>query len=162
LGLRNSHDRSFPVALGVGSRVFVCDNMAFVADHQIKRRHTAHLKRDLPGIVSELIEPLALEREAQAHKFVAYRHTMLTDQAADHAILRLYREGVINVQRIPDVLAQWEEPTFPALEERNAWRLFNAVTHALTGRVMDNPASTPKLHQILDGVCEEVAHAGVH
>jgi hypothetical protein len=159
LGLRNSHDRSFPVSIGCGSRVFVCDNMAFVADHQIKRKHTANLKRDLPGIVGELIEPLALEREAQAKKFIAYKHTALTDQAADHAILRLYREGVINVQRIPDVLAQWEEPTFPDLDQRNVWRLFNSVTHSLHGRVMDNPKATPKLHQILDGVCEEIGHA---
>lgn len=71
LGLRNSHDRSFRVSIGCGSRVFVCDNRAFVAEHQLKRRHTANLKRDLPGIVSELIEPLALEREAQANKFLA-------------------------------------------------------------------------------------------
>jgi hypothetical protein len=68
LGLRNSHDRSFPVSIGCGSRVFVCGNMAFVAEHQLKRRHTANLKRDLPGVVSELIEPLALEREASARR----------------------------------------------------------------------------------------------
>ena len=37
VGLRNSHDRSFPVGVGFGSRVFVCDNMAFMADHVIKR-----------------------------------------------------------------------------------------------------------------------------
>ena len=60
-GLRNSHDRSFPVGVGFGSRVFVCDNLAFIADHVIKRKHTANLKRDLPGIIGELIEPLALQ-----------------------------------------------------------------------------------------------------
>jgi len=103
-GLRNSHDRSFPVGIGFGSRVFVYDNMAFMADHVIKRRHTANLKRDLPGIVGELIEPLALHREAQARTLNRYRQTMLTGQQADHAILDLYREGVINIQRVPDVI----------------------------------------------------------
>jgi hypothetical protein len=46
VGLRNSHDKSFPVGIAFGSRVFVCDNAAFIADHVIKRRHTANAKRD--------------------------------------------------------------------------------------------------------------------
>ncbi len=156
VGLRNSNDRSFPVGIGFGSRVFVCDNMAFSADHVIKRRHTANLKRDLPGIVGELIEPLALHREGQARTFQRYRQVMLTDPAADHAILDLYRQGVINIQRVPEVLEQWERPTFPDLEEPSAWRLFNAVTHALHGRVMDKPDATPRLHQVIDGLCIEI------
>src|SRR5437764_8031702 len=82
VALRNSHDRSFPVGIGFGSRVFVCDNLAFIADTVIKRKHTANLKRDLPGIIGELIEPLAITREAQARTFERYRHTMLTDAQA--------------------------------------------------------------------------------
>src|SRR3954451_7048929 len=35
VALRNSHDRSFPVSVGVGSRVFCCDNMALIADQSI-------------------------------------------------------------------------------------------------------------------------------
>ena len=29
IGLRNSHDKSFPAAIALGSAVFVCDNFAF-------------------------------------------------------------------------------------------------------------------------------------
>src|ERR1700728_2718906 len=94
VGLRNSHDKSFPIGVAFGSRVFVCDNLAFIADHVIKRKHTANLKRDLPGIVGELVEPLALHREAQAKPLTRYRQTVLSDERADHAILNLYREGV--------------------------------------------------------------------
>ena len=154
MGLRNSHDKSFPVGVGFGSRVFVCDNMAFSADTVIKRRHTANLKRELPGIVGELIEPLAQHREAQALKLSHYKLTMLTDAAADHAIMQLYRQGVVNIQRVPEVLQEWDTPSYPDLEEPTAWRLFNAVTHALRGRVMDNPDATPRLHQVIDGLCE--------
>src|SRR6202051_1263297 len=32
VGLRNSHDKSFPIGVAFGSRVFVCDNLAFLAD----------------------------------------------------------------------------------------------------------------------------------
>jgi hypothetical protein len=80
---------------------------------------------------------------------------MLTDQQADHAILGMYREGIINIQRVPDVLKQWEEPEHD-WGDRTAFRLFNAATFALTGRVMENADATPRLHQVIDGVCERL------
>jgi hypothetical protein len=46
--------------------VFVCDNLAFNADVVIKRKHTVNGKHDLPGLIGAVIEPLALQREAQA------------------------------------------------------------------------------------------------
>src|SRR6202162_1128593 len=153
VGLRNSHDKSFPISIGFGSRVFVCDNLAFIAETTIKRRHTANAKRDLPGLVGELIEPLALHREQQHRTFERYKGTLLTDQQADHAVLNMFREGIINIHRVPEVIEQWERPTFEEFDQRNAWRLFNAATFALTGRVVENPTATPKLHKVIDGVC---------
>jgi len=156
VGLRNSHDKKFPIGIAFGSRVFVCDNLAFIAEHVIKRKHTANAKRDLPGLVGELVEPLAEQRHAQQLTFERYKATPLTDQSADHAILTMYREGIINVQRIADVVKEWETPSFPDFEERNAWRLFNAATFALNGRVTENPGVTRQLHNVIDGVCEVI------
>ena len=65
VGLRNSHDKKFPIGISFGSRVFVCDNLAFDGDHVIKRRHTQNAKRDLPGLVAEVVEPLHDFRRAQ-------------------------------------------------------------------------------------------------
>jgi hypothetical protein len=101
--------------------------------------------------------PLALHREAQARTFDRYRRTLLTDELADHAIMTMYREGIINVQRIPEVLHEWEVPSFDDFKgERSAWRLFNAATYALTGRVVEKPQATPMLHKVIDGVCEHI------
>jgi hypothetical protein len=143
--LRNSHDKKFPIGIGFGGRVFCCDNLSFFADHVIKRKHTANAKRDLPGLVGELVEPLAEHREAQARTFDRYKATALTDQQADHAILTMYRGGIVNVTRIADVVQQWEQPDFEEWGDRTAWRLFNAATHALEGRIAER-----------DGVCERV------
>ena len=55
LGLRNSHDNSFPAALAVGSCVFVCDNLSFSAEVVIARRHTRFIHRDLPGLVQRAV-----------------------------------------------------------------------------------------------------------
>jgi Domain of unknown function (DUF932) len=153
VGLRNSHDKKFPIGISFGSRVFVCDNLAFIAEHVVKRKHTANAKRDLPGLVGQLIEPLTIQREQQAKTFARYKATALTDQRADHAIMEMFRQNIINVQRIPEVEEQWQRPSYD-WGERTAWRLFNAATFALTGKVSENPRVTADLHTIIDGVCE--------
>jgi hypothetical protein len=155
-GLRNSHTKKFPVGIAFGSRVFVCDNLAFVADHVIRTKHTAKLKQRLPGLVSGLIEPLADQREALYRKLKLYQDTPLTDSLADHAIMSMFRQGVIGVQRIADVHQAWQEPPHD-WGERTAWRLFNSATYALTGKVAENPKGTADLHEIIDGVCEVVS-----
>ena len=155
LGLRNSHDKKFPIGIAFGSRVFVCDNLAFQADHVIRRKHTANAKRELPGLIAEVVEPLKIERQVQAQRFLRYRETALTDEMADHAILSLYRSGVINIHRVPYVLEQWQTPAHD-WGDKTLWRLFNAATFSLTGKVAENPGVTTVLHRVIDGVRERV------
>jgi hypothetical protein len=148
IGLRNSHDKKFPIGISFGSRVFVCDNLAFVGDTVIKRRHTANAKRDLPGIVAGVVEPLREKRMAQQVQFERYRATEMSDEAVNQVIMALYRRGSITVTKIADVLANFENPPFD-WGARTAWRLFNAVTLALEGRVSENPRATTELHDLL-------------
>lgn len=155
VGLRNSHDKSLPVGVSFGSSCFVCDNLAFVGDSVIKTKHSAKLKLRLPGMIGELIEPIAEQRESQHRKLLTYQETELSDDDADRAIMKMYREDIINVTRIADVLGQWEKPVHD-WGGKTAWRLFNATTFALTGKVMEKPAVTTRLHQVIDGICERV------
>jgi hypothetical protein len=155
VGLRNSHDKTFPIGISFGSRVFVCDNLAFIGDHVIRRKHTHNSKRDLPGLVAEVVEPLADQRQLQHRVIERYKETAITDQQADHAILDMYRAGVINIQRVQQVMQQWECPEHE-WGDPTAWRLFNAATYVLSGRVVDKPATTRQLHKIIDGMCEAV------
>lgn len=104
-----------------------------------RSRHQAaahnQLKRDLLGLLGELVEPLTLQREHQARTFERHRGTLLTGQQADHAIMGMYRAAVMGVQRIADVLREWNEPSSDDFRDtRSAWRMFNAATFALTGR----------------------------
>lgn len=68
--------------------------------------------------------------------------------------MQMYRRGIINVQRIPDVLKEWQEPSHD-WGDPTAWRMFNAASFCLTGRVMDSDV-TPRLFKVIDGVCEHV------
>jgi hypothetical protein len=153
VGLRNSHDKSMPIGLAFGSRVFVCDNLAFVADAVVKRKHTIKAKHELPGLISELVEPLADTRLAQHKKLVSYQQKEITDVVAEHAVMQMYRKEVINLQRIPEVLNQWDNPDHD-WGKKSVWRLFNACTHALNGRIAEDPTPTRILHSICDQVVE--------
>lgn len=156
VGLRNSNDRRFPIGISMGARVFVCDNLSFMGENVIKRKHTANAKRELPGLVMEIVEPLAEARKAQQITFDRYKATSIEGMLADFAIMEMYRKGIINVQRIADVHNEWNEPSFEGFEDYSAWRLFNAVTRALEGKITENPTATQNLHRVIDGVCELV------
>lgn len=129
LGLRNSHDKSLPIGIAFGSRVFVCDNLAFAADHVIRRKHTTRAKRELPALLSDIIVPLKEQRQAQDMRLLAYKGAMLDDQQVDHAIMQMYRKEVIGVQAIGHVLKAFDDPPHD-WGDKSCWRLFNAATFA--------------------------------
>ena len=47
-----------------------------------------------------------------------------------------------------DVLKAYEEPPHD-WDDRTPWRLFNAASFALTGRVAENPTITRQLHEVM-------------
>ena len=154
VGLRNSHDKSFPIGIAFGSRVFVCDNTAFVGEHVIRRKHTVKAKRELPGLVTEIVAPLQAQRIAQNQKLLAYQQTPLTDDRPTTPSWRCTGK-VIGVRRIADVVEQWERPAHD-WGDKTAWRFFNAATFALSGKVAEKPDLTKQLHTVIDRACESV------
>src|SRR5262249_42239567 len=66
VGVRNSHDQTFPGGLVIGSRVFLCDNLAFSGEIRIARKHTRHITRDLPPLVEVAVCPLSDHPHNQA------------------------------------------------------------------------------------------------
>src|SRR5262249_39136332 len=65
VGLRNSHDKSFPAGLVVGSSVFVCDNLSFSGEVRLARKHTVNIERDLPGLIDGAVGRLGTLRRLQ-------------------------------------------------------------------------------------------------
>lgn len=57
--------------------------------------------------------------------------------------------------RIADVIEAYQEPPHDWGGE-TAWRLFNATTFALTGKVAENPSLTSQLHQVINGFCTPI------
>jgi hypothetical protein len=154
VGLRNSHDQSFPAGLVVGASVFVCDNLSFSGEVKLARKHTAHVERDLPALIERAVGRLGDLRRSQEQRFGAYKERELTDGAAHDLVIQALDARVLPVTRIPRVLGEWRAPRHAEFREgRTAWRLFNAFTESLKGNLDALPTRTQALHGLLDRAC---------
>lgn len=153
LGLRNSLDKRFPAGLAFGSQVFVCANLCFGGEVVIKRKHTAFILKDLPNMVYAAMEKLCSFKGIQEARFETYQETRLNDRDADHLILRMLREQVINTSRVEKVVNEWDKPSYDH-GPRTVWRLFNAVTEAYKGM---NIHELPQRAMGLQALCDQQA-----
>jgi hypothetical protein len=154
VGLRNSHDKSFPAGLVVGASVFVCDNLSFSGEVRLARKHTAHVERDLPGLMERAVGRLGDLRRTQEERFRTYRQHELSDAAAHDLVIQALDARVVPVTRIHDVLLEWREPRHAEFRQgQTAWRLFNAFTESLKGNLDALPRRTQALHGLLDTSC---------
>ena len=154
VGVRNSHDMSFPAGLVLGSRVFVCDNLSFSGEIRIARKHTKFIERDLPQLVEVAVGRLADQRQKQEVRFLAYKQSEVTDGEAHDLLIQALDTQVIPVTKIPDALNEWRNPRHQEFREgKTAWRFFNALTETLKGGLDRLPRRTQALHGILDTHC---------
>lgn len=160
LGVRNSHDKTFPASLALGSQVLVCDNLSFCGEVVIARRHTRFIERDLPGIVAQAVGRIASMRLEQDQRIAAYKSRVLSDRTAHDLMVRAVDTGVIPVTQLPLVLHEWRKPQYQEFTEhgRSVWRLFNAFTESFKTRSLEIlPRRSQALHGLLDLVCSVAA-----
>ncbi len=156
VGVRNSHDRSFPAGLVIGASVFVCDNLSFSGEVKLARKHTVHIARDLPQLIDVSVGKLGDLRRSQQARFDAYKQHELTDTAAHDLLVQVLDARVLPITKIPLALKEWRTPRHPEFREggKTAWRLFNAVTEAAKGGdIQILPRRTQALHGLLDAAC---------
>ena len=151
LGLRNSHDKTFPAGIVAGAQVLICDNLSFSGEIKFARKHTRYINRDLPQLVSRSIGLLLAKWHDQDTRIAKYKEAEITDTDAHDLIIRAIDVGVCSNRLIPPVLHEWREPRHDAFEGRNVWSLFNAFTESLKdGSLHDLPKRTEALHGLLD------------
>ena len=159
LGLRNSHDQSFPAGLVVGAGVFVCDNLSFSGEIRMTRKHTTHIMRDLPGLVQRAIGQLMSRWHLQDERIAAYKNFALDDMQAHDLIVRAMDARAVTSTRVPELLQQWRHPKHDAFEPRTAWSLFNGFTEVLKPLSLNELSlRTQRLHGLFDA---RVGLAGV-
>lgn len=153
VGLRNAHDKCFPATVCAGTRVFVCDNLAFNGEIMMARRHTTNILRDLPNLATRVVGQLSAQWHDLDTRVKAYRGTQLEDEAAHDLVIRMLEAGVYGTTLIRPVLEQFRDPKHEehVAEGHTAWTMMNAVTECLKGvSPFELGKRTTAMHAVLD------------
>jgi hypothetical protein len=128
VGLRNSHDQTYPAGLVAGTRVFVCDNLAFSGEVRISRKHTRFAERDLRHLTARAVGQLGNKLADLDRRVLHYKETKIRDPRAHDIIVRAVDAQAITTGQIAEVLREWRTPSHEEFKPRSAWSLFNAFT----------------------------------
>lgn len=152
IGLRNSHDKTFPAGLVLGNRVFVCSNLSFSGEIKFSRRHTVNIFRDLPLLVDAAVGRIDAFETNQAARVEAYKTTELDVQTADHIFMSALRAQIVAPSALPKVLNDYLNPQHNEFKKDGftIWRLFNAFTENMKNSLWMLPKRTMALQAILD------------
>lgn len=128
VGLRNSSTMQFRAQLGCGNRVFVCDNLSFSAEVVVGRRHTVHIKRDLPKLLAGAIETLNKQFAENERRVEVYKDTSLSRIQVHDIVMLAMRYGAIPPSLLRPWVSLYYNPTHDEFKGKNLWALQNGFT----------------------------------
>ena len=131
IGVRNSHDKSCSLALTVGYKVFVCDNLAFHGDFSpIMKKHTKRV--DIQDVMALAVDRMQRHFEPMQRQVDAWRGFELPDDRARLIIYRAFIEDQLDAAKhlARVVHQQYFEPEHEEFRPRTLWSLSNAFTSA--------------------------------
>lgn len=130
LGLRNSTDKSYSASLVVGTRVFVCDNLAFSGSVAMRRKHTVNIMRDLPVLIAAMLSQWGPMAEHQRHRIERMKEIGTSPRAVNTLLVECIRHDVLSTRRIKPVLEYMDSPP-EGHNPDTLWGVFNAFTGSL-------------------------------
>lgn len=150
VGIRNSNDKSLPISFCAGSRVFVCDNLAFRSEMVVIRKHTRFGESRFNEAICKAVQSLNQYREVETQRIRHFQQSEVSEDVADALMLRAFERQIVTQHQLPKIIAEWRKPSFEDFEARTMWSLFNCFTTILRDRQKSNPqhfaATTIRLH----------------
>jgi hypothetical protein len=131
IGIRNSNDKSMRLAMVVGFRVTVCDNMCFSGDFQpVLAKHSRKL--ELIDLISVGVDKMQRNFDPLKHSISEWKANQISDDEARLIIYRAFIDGQLGASRslLPAVHRHYFEPEYDEFRERTLWSLSNAFTSA--------------------------------
>jgi hypothetical protein len=132
IGVRNANDKSMRLALTVGYRVFVCDNMMFYGDFTpVLAKHSKRFS--LVDALSVGVDRMQRNFEPMRRQVQSWKEQQLPDTDAKLLIYRAFVEEELDApkhlaRRVHDL---YFKPQFEEFTARTMWSLSNAFTTAL-------------------------------
>jgi hypothetical protein len=132
IGIRNAHDKSMRLAMTVGYRVLVCDNMAFAGDFTpVLAKHSKHF--NLVHSLEIGVSDMQRNFEPMTQQVNRWRESQITDVAAKLIIYEALIEAEIDLPKhlAGPVHKLYFNPEHEEFAPRTMWSLSNAFTSAL-------------------------------
>ena len=131
IGIRNSNDKSMRLAMTVGYRVFVCDNMAFSGDFQpVLAKHSRKL--ELIDLISVGVDKIQRNFAPLKLQINDWREYSLETRSAKEIIYDAFLDSTLGIPRnlMPRVHKLYFNPEIDDFKPRTLWSLSNAFTSA--------------------------------
>lgn len=131
IGIRNAHDKSMRLAMIVGYRVVVCENMNFHGDYEpVLAKHTKNFS--LVDAISIGIDRMQRNFAPMTQQVELWRGSQITDESAKIVIYRAFVEGELEAPKhlAGDVHNFYFSPQHEEFAPRTRWSLSNAFTSA--------------------------------
>jgi hypothetical protein len=154
VGIRNSHDKTFPAGLCAGDAPFVCDNLIFTNTIKLARRHTRNILNDLDTTINRAIGKLFNFWHGQDQRIEAYKNRSIGNVLAHDLIIKAVRAGALPKSKVLDVADQWASSDHLEFRDRNVNSLYNAFTEVYKGNLVALPNRSDALHSVLDSVVD--------
>lgn len=131
IGVRNAHDKSMRLAMTVGYRVFVCENMAFSGDFEpVLAKHSKNFS--LTAALSIGVDEMQRNFDGMRMQVEAWQSSQLSDVSVKLTIYRAFIESDLEVPRhlARSVHNHYFNPQYDDFQPRTMWSLSNAFTSA--------------------------------
>jgi hypothetical protein len=131
IGVRNAHDKSMRLAMTVGYRVFVCENMAFSGDFEpVLAKHSKNFS--LVNALSIGVDQMQRNFGGMRKQLDVWRESQLADVTAKLIIYRAFIESDLEVPKrmARPVHDLYFRPRHEEFQPRTLWSLSNAFTSA--------------------------------
>lgn len=152
LGIRNSMDKSMAMGITAGTRVFVCENLAFTGEFVEFRKHTKGLDADdLEFIAYRAIKKMVgtLSRFQAWHE--GLKQYELTEMDAKILLVEIMTQNVIP----PSRFARFTDLYWGGVYAKTMWGFHEATTDVLKdSNLMTIPAKNRVLNNILNQFIE--------
>ena len=142
-------DKSLALGITAGTKVFVCDNLAFDGEYLTFRKHTSGLDNDELEFLAYKSMKNMVPRLAKFQKWhEGLRNYELTEQDAKILLVEVLNDSVFPASKFNS----FKELYFGGVYEPTLWGFHETVTDVLRG---SNLITLPKKNKILNTVLNQ-------
>jgi Domain of unknown function (DUF932) len=126
IGFRNSHDKSMSAGICAGSRVTVCDNMAFSGEFSFTKRHIP--RNGFLHYIQQSFLSLPEHLENLQKNLERLKMEGLSEDEARLIVFGAAENNIIASSEVLPIWSEFQSPSHPEFTERTQFNLLMAFT----------------------------------